>query len=116
MRLRRIAASLFAVALVVLALAAQAGAAATVSEFRLPDATLGQLRTDWVNQILARYPAHTWAPMRFDLSDRDLALMGLPPRRVLAAHHYATPTAVHADGTMTRLPQSAASGPAVAAF
>jgi len=116
MELRRTAAALFAVALAALTIAAQAGAATTVSEYRLPDATLGQLRADWVDQILAHHAMHTWAPMKFDLSDHDLALMGLPPRRVLAAHEYATPTAVHTDGTMTQLPQSAAAGPAVAAF
>src|SRR4051794_10551356 len=115
MSVRRIAGALLAASLAVLALAAQAGAV-TISEYRLSDARLDQLRTDWVDQIHARYPAHTWAPMRFDLSDHDLALMGLPSRRVLAAQHYSTPTMVGRDGTMTKLPQSAAAGPAVATY
>src|SRR4051795_4179905 len=101
-----------------------------VGEYRLSDSTLGKLRTDWVNQIYAHHSYGTWAPMKFDLSDHDLALMGLPPKRVLIKHRYGTPTAFYPSGRMVRMRTSAkggkkppggssstaAAGPSVASF
>src|SRR3954470_16390114 len=81
-----------------------------VGEYRLSDATLGKLRTDWVNQIYAHHSYGTWAPMKFDLSDHDLALMGLPPKRVLIRHRYSTPTAFYPGGRMVRLGTRAKGG------
>src|SRR5437867_12006884 len=60
--------------------------AVQVGEYRLPAANLAKLQTDWVDQLTSRYGTHAWAPMRFNLHDRDLRLMGLPPKRVLLAH------------------------------
>src|SRR5207302_10834089 len=59
-----------------------------IGEYRLAAPAVDQLRNDWVDQILSRYPVHTWAPMRFDLTNADLRLMGLPSKRVLLAHRY----------------------------
>src|SRR4051794_6168427 len=101
-----------------------------VGEYRLSDSTLGKLRTDWVNQIYAHHSYGTWAPMKFDLSDHDLALMGLPPKRVLIKHRYGMPTAFYPSGRMVRMRTSAkggkkppggssstaAAGPSVASF
>jgi hypothetical protein len=42
--------------------------------------------------------------MRYELSNRDLKLMGLPPKRVLLRHRYKRPTAVYPSGRMVRLP------------
>src|ERR671937_887730 len=93
------------VALLLVALAASAAQARVikVNEFRLPSARIDQLRTDWVNQIMARYPMHTWAPMRLDLTNKDLHLMGLPSKRFLVGHRFRTPTAVYPNGKMVRL-------------
>ena len=74
-----------------------------IGELQIPNASMDQLRADWVDQLLAHHPQGTWAPMRFDLTDRDLALMGLPPKRVLTRHRYSVPTAVYPDGRMVRL-------------
>jgi hypothetical protein len=52
--------------------------------------------------------------MRVDLTDRDLALMGLPPKRVLVKHRYSVPTAVYPDGRMKRL--GAAPGPGLVSY
>ena len=105
MLLRRVTLAVVAVSVVVLAAAGGAAQARTIriSEFRLPSAKLDTLRDRFVDRILARYPAHTWAPMKYTLTDRDLRLMGLPPKRVLLAHRYPVPTAVYPNGKMVRL-------------
>src|SRR5438034_7100363 len=103
---RRVTIALSMIALIASAAAASAAQAGTrvkrisIGEYRLPAATLDRLRADWVDQLLARYPEHTWAPMRFDLSDADLKLMGLPPKRILLSHRYRVPTAVYPNGKM----------------
>jgi hypothetical protein len=66
----------------------------SIGEYTLSAAKLTQLRGDWVSQLQAKYGNHTWAPMKFDLGDRDLALMGLPSKKVLTSHRYSTPMAV----------------------
>jgi hypothetical protein len=74
-----------------------------IGELRLSEAKMAALRADWVDRILADNPAGSWAPMKMTLDDRDLALMGLPPKRVLLAHRYPVPTAFYPGGRMVRL-------------
>jgi hypothetical protein len=74
-----------------------------VGEFKLSAKRMKALRTDWVNRIQAHYPKGSWAPMKFNLSNRDLRLMGLPSKRVLLSHHYRTPTAAYSNGKLVRL-------------
>ena len=86
--------------------AAQARARARtigIGEFRLGGTAFDQLRSNWIDQLRSRYPEHTWAPMRFDLSNADLRLMRLPSKRVLLSHRYRVPTAVYPNGTMRPL-------------
>jgi hypothetical protein len=99
--LRRLALATTALVLVV-ACAAQARTV-RISEYRLSDARLDTLRDHWVDQLMANHGVGTWAPMKYTLTDRDLQLMGLPPKRVLLAHHYRRPTVVRPDGRMWRL-------------
>src|SRR5256714_10846741 len=105
MRLRRVARAVVALSLIAFAAGATAAQARVVKigEYRLPSAKLDQLRTDWVDQITARYPQGSWAPAGFNLTDRDLRLMGLPSKRVLTSHRYPVPTAVYPNGKMVRL-------------
>jgi hypothetical protein len=111
-RARRLAIAAAALALAAWTAAVPAAQARTrhrvigIGEYRLAEPTLAALRTDWLNQLAARYPVHTWAPMRFDLSNADLRLMGLPSKRVLLAHRYRVPTAVYPNGTMRPLASS----------
>jgi hypothetical protein len=83
-------------ALALFALTGSAAQARVVSlgEYKLSASKLSQLRTDWVDQLQAKYGNHTWAPAKFDLGDKDLKLMGLPSKKVLTSHRYTTPTAV----------------------
>src|SRR4051794_7552180 len=117
------------VSMLVFASAAQAKVI-SIGEYKLSASTLTQLRSDWVGQLQAKYGEHTWAPMKFDLGDRDLKLMGLPSKKVLTSHRYKVPTAV-VGGKLVPLAKldqylaakqgkkpaaAAAAGPSVASF
>jgi hypothetical protein len=95
----------FALAVLLLVVAPAAAQASTtqVGEWKLPDARMAQLQQRWADRLLAQYPQGTWAPMRFELNDEDLALMGLPPKRVLLAQRYSKPTVVEPSGKLTAL-------------
>lgn len=102
---------------VVLALAGSGAAAAPtvasttvkIQEYKLPDATMDALRTDWLAQLRSKHQPGTWAPMKMQLSDKHLAMMGLPPTKVLQSQRYETPTMVDVEGNTTpvALPQVA---------
>ena len=99
--LRRLA---LATAALVLVLACSAQARIVpISEYKLSDSRLNTLRDRWVDQLMAHHSIGTWAPMKFNLTNADLKLMGLPPKRVLLAHHYRRPTVVRPDGRMWTL-------------
>src|SRR3954447_22557440 len=105
MKNRRAALGVAALCLAIAAVPATAAQAKVIKigEYKLSNAKMKQLRTNWVNQIYSKYSYGTWAPMRMELSDADLKIMGLPPRRVLTKHRYRTPTAVYPNGKMVRL-------------
>ncbi len=77
---------------------ASAHDAVELSEYRLSAERMDTLRGRWIDQQAAKHGTDTWAPMRMELADEDLALMGLPSREVLRSRDYPTPTIVHADG------------------
>jgi hypothetical protein len=57
--------------------------------------------------------------MKFNLTDRDLKLMGLPSKRVLTSHRYKTPTAVLPGGKLKKLStrgSTKAAGPSLVSF
>ena len=91
----------------------------TIGEFTLSAQKMDTLRDHFFDQIEAKYAPGTWAPMRMELSDADLALMGLPDRATLLAHRYRQPTtfktAAGGNGKGKPQPQPAAS-PAVTSF
>ena len=64
----------------------------TVGEFKLPAGKLDTLRDRWVERTLSKYPSGTWAPLKFELTNKDLKLMGLPSKKVLTSRRYAKPT------------------------
>jgi hypothetical protein len=105
MTTRRVARAVLALSLLALAVPATAAQAKTykVGEYKLPDARIDLLRDRWADQIESRYARGTWAPMKYELSNRDLKLMGLPSKKVLLAHRYKRPTAVYPSGRMVRM-------------
>jgi hypothetical protein len=108
-RVRLAAAAAAGIVLIAGGSAAQ-GRTVKLREYKLPGPTLDKLRSDWVGQLSSRYPADSWAPMKFTLSNRDLRLMGLPSKKVLLSHRYPVPTAVYPNGKMVRLSGPKAKG------
>src|SRR6478735_6806492 len=90
----KIRAAVVALVCVLVSAAAAQARVISIGEYKLSPSVLNQLRTDWVDQLQAKYGNHTWAPMKFDLGDKDLELMGLPSKKVLTSHRYKVPTAV----------------------
>lgn len=78
-------------------------AAVEVSEYRLSQVATDALRERWMDQIEARHEPGTWAPLRYDLDDEALALMGLPPADVLRASGYPEPTLVSEHGPVDQV-------------
>jgi hypothetical protein len=67
-----------------------------VDEFRLSDAATTQLRDSFYDQIEAKYAPGSWAPLRMELGDADLAAMGLPSRAVLQSADLSRPVVIPA--------------------
>ena len=92
----RLLASLVACLLLGALAAAPASAAPRVKlrEARLSKAANSKLTDLWYRQLRARYGEKRWAPMRFDLGNRELRLMGLPSKRWMMRHSFRRPTFV----------------------
>jgi hypothetical protein len=108
--MRRLLPALLAAALVLVL--PSAAHAVTIDELRLSEDTAAELRERWVDRVLETHPQGTWAPMKMELDDADLALLGLPPEDELRKRKHDRPTAYHPDGRAEVL----ADGPAVASF
>jgi hypothetical protein len=74
-----------------------------LGEFTLPPAAMAKLRSDFYDQILARNKPGTWAPMKMQLSNKHLAMMGLPSARTLRRMDFSTPTVFHRNGTTSQI-------------
>ncbi|HEX2084925.1 MAG TPA: hypothetical protein VHF89_04530, partial [Solirubrobacteraceae bacterium] len=104
MNLRRFAGAATVVA-AALALASPAGADARAAQkvkiepYRIAPAALAELKQRHLAQLRAR--GSGWQELRFELSDRDLRLMGLPPKRVLLGKRFSRPTMIDRQGTTT---------------
>jgi hypothetical protein len=115
MTLRRRAGAITALAASV-ALMGSTGAEAATSKtklqpYQLSPAVLAELKSDFIEQIRSKHDEGTWAPMRMELSDRHLALMGLPKREVLLKQRYRKPTMVDRRGD-----RQVVNGPTVATY
>lgn len=116
MNLRRIGGAVTVLAASASLLAAPAADAAAKKREQLRPYTLSAraleiLRADFVEQIRSRYRDGQWAPMRMELSDRHLRLMGLPRREVLVKQRYRKPTQVGRDGS-----RQVVAGPTLATY
>lgn len=128
--MRRVGRVLLALALSVplaAAPAVQAGGSGATWSFRefVPDRdAMCQVAKQWRAEVLAEHPRGTWAPLRFEPTDAQLARLGLPSAEVLLSRRYPRPTLVTADGRFHEVPLSAlqsavqrsAADPAVAAY
>jgi hypothetical protein len=103
MKLRRMGVAVTAAATFVSLLGSPGAEAAKQKKVKLKPYTLSQsalseLRSDFIAQIRSKHPEGSWAPLRMELSDRHLELMGLPPREVLLEQRFRKPTQVSQDG------------------
>ena len=73
---------------------AGAGAAVKLRPYKLSDAARAQLKAEFIQQTRAKYAEGTWAPLRMDLNDRQLRLMGLPSSKMLR-RGFSRPTVVN---------------------
>lgn len=62
-----------------------------------PDAWC-KIRDAWIEQTLAKYPEGTWAPLKYEPTDEDLSLLGLPSREFLSTNDFPEPTMVTPQG------------------
>ena len=90
-----------------------------LSEFRIDYDAMCDMREEWADGVLATYPHGTWAPLRFELTDSQLARMGLPSADVLRSRSYDVPTMVSQQGRFERIAPSefaAAMDPALVSY
>lgn len=90
-----------------------------LSEFRIDYDALCDMREEWADNMLATHEQGTWAPLKFELTDSQLARMGLPSGDVLRSRRYDVPTIVSRDGSFQRIdPEefSAAMDPALISY
>ena len=69
-------------------------------EFTIDPAVLGEIRDEWVDDLLATHPEGTWGTMAFHPNDDQLRRMGLPSREFLREHRFERPTLVFPDGSV----------------
>ena len=107
-----------------LLMATSAGSATQTEDLQISGFTIDydamcDLRREWADNMLATHEEGTWAPLKFELTDSQLARMGLPSADVLRSREYSQPTMVSADGEFREIPLSvleAAMDPAVASY
>lgn len=90
-----------------------------LSEFRIDHEAMCDLREEWADNLLATHESGTWVPLRFELTDSQLARMGLPSADVLRSRRYSAPTIVSPDGQFEEIPLEdleAAMDPAVVSY
>lgn len=104
MRIRLLAGAVAFACLLVAAPATHAAQKLRLQPFELSDSQRTKLFDSWVSQIERRYSPGTWAPMKMELSDRDLRVLGLPPAEVLRRIDLSTPKMVSRSGKATPAP------------
>ena len=86
MRLRRyvgVAAATVAASAALAPAGAQARQTTRISDFSVSTTKLNVLRDRFLSQLEQRNAAGSWAPLRFELGNRELKLLGLPDKRTL---------------------------------
>ena len=70
----------------------------SLTEYTLDADAQAKLTDLWLEQLRAKAPDGGWVPMRAELTDEMLDLMGLPPRAVLSKMSFPKPTIVDRAG------------------
>jgi hypothetical protein len=106
MKLRRIAAAVTVASLAAVPASAQAAkldAGAKLEPYVIKPSAMKVLKADFIKQIRSNYAMGQWAPMRMELSDKHLKLMGLPKASVLRKMKLNKLTMVNTAGQSKRL-------------
>lgn len=96
--------------------------AVTLQPFSISPEAAARIHASWVDRTVAAHPRGGWARLKFEPTDTELALMGLPSKKVLLSRRYPRPTMVSPDGRFEeialRSPNAPAGtlGPTVASF
>lgn len=85
--------------------------AVEIGEYLIDEETMCQIREEWLAKIWAENPQGTWAPLKWEPTDDQLARIGLPDSEFLLSHEFPTPTMVTPEGDMVQVAL-----PAVAAY
>ena len=83
---------------------AHASDAVEVSQFEFDGKAMCEINERWTEKLLETHEHGTWAEMKLELTDRDLASLGLPSSDVLRAQRYPQPTLVTKDGRTFDVP------------
>lgn len=75
-----------------------------LTEFTVDEQALCDLRDKWIDDLLKTHEHGTWATMEMELTDAQLAKIGLPPADVLREGDYSQPTLVTKDGRYVDVP------------
>lgn len=75
-----------------------------LSEFTVDKQALCDLRDQWIDDLLKTHEHGTWAEMKMELTDEQLASVGLPSAEVLRSGDYSQPTLVTKDGRYVDVP------------
>ena len=82
-----------------------------IGEYVVPEDVACKIREQWLDTIAATYEPDTWAPLKWEPTNEQLAMLGLPSREWLMANEFPVPTAVYPNGETVQVTL-----PAVAAY
>lgn len=92
----------------------------SLQPFTVSSEGMDTLRTRWLDRAKSSNRQGGWVPLKMELQDEDLALMGLPSKSILLSGRYPQPTIVYPNGRKQRLPElshtTGTLGPTVASF
>ncbi|MDQ3986381.1 MAG: S1 family peptidase [Actinomycetota bacterium] len=85
---------------------AQASPQVELSPFHLDEQAMCEITKEWTDELVAGHRPGTWAKMEFEVTDDQLARLGLPSKEILTSRRYAKPTLVTEDGRFFDVPLS----------
>lgn len=85
---------------------AQASTRVELAPFHVDEQALCEVTKEWTDELVATHRPGTWAKMDFEVTDDQLARLGLPSKEILTSRRYAKPTLVTQDGQFFDVPLS----------
>ena len=76
----------------------------SVREFTIDENALCDIRDGWIENVIRKHQTGTWVELKLELTDAQLAKMGLPSADVLTSLDTSRPTLVTQDGVTADVP------------